>query len=502
MSISIQTNVTSLFGQENLNINSRFQSQTIEQLTSGYRINSSGDDAAGLAVANGLRSNIAELTQGVRNANDGVSNLQIIDGGLNNISQILDRLKTLATESASATFSGDRNTLNNEYQTLLGEITRQANNVGLGNGPVGGRFNTTLGVYIGGSDGVVANAQITVNLTGVSNRVDSTSLGLASTSVAAGSGNNDIGAAPIDLRNGPFLANSTQTFTFQLAGSTFTATVGSGGSAITGQQAVNQLNAQIAPLGITAAIDQNNGQLSFTGGVAFNVVAGAVVGGGSAVATATGTAQNTADYVSNGAAAFGTAGAVGATGESLTFTVNGTPTVVTLTSGTTLAVALNQLNAALNSVGIYAVQNTAGTGIDFQSAQAFTVSKAADGGAGTNTGVYAAAGTGASETVTAPVPGQSVTGNALAAIAAIQQAVANLGLVQGKVGTGENELNFSISLANSQITNFSAAESHIRDADVAAAAANLTKAQTLQQTSIAALAQANAAPAAVLKLLQ
>jgi flagellin len=95
-----------------------------------------------------------------------------------------------------------------------------------------------------------------------------------------------------------------------------------------------------------------------------------------------------------------------------------------------------------------------------------------------------------------------VTGNALAAIAGIQQAVANLGLIQGKVGTGENELNFSISLANSQITNFSAAESHIRDADVAAAAANLTKAQTLQQTSIAALAQANAAPAAVLKLLQ
>jgi len=492
MSISIQTNVTSLFGQENLNVNSLFQSQTIEQLTSGYRINSSGDDAAGLAVANGLRSNIAELNQGVRNANDGVSNLQIIDGGLNNVSQILDRLKTLATESASATFSGDRNTLNNEYQTLLGEITRQANNIGLGSGAVGGRFNTTLGVYIGGSDGVVSNAQVQVNLSGVSNRVDSTSLGLASTSVAAGSGSNDIGAAAIDLRNGTFLANSTQTFTFQLAGSTFTATVGNGGSAITGQAAVNQLNSQIAPLGITAAIDQTTGQLSFTGGVAFNVVAGAVTGGGGAVATATGTAQNTADYVSNGAASYVNPAT---TTEVLTFTVNGNATNVTLATGTTQAVALSQLNAALNSQGIYAVKNTAGTGIDFQSAQAFTVSTAGTAAEG----IYAATGP---EAVTAPVPGQTVTGNALAAIAAIQQAVANLGLVQGKVGTGENELNFSISLANSQITNFSAAESHIRDADVAAAAANLTKAQTLQQTSIAALAQANAAPAAVLKLLQ
>ena len=492
MSISIQTNVTSLFGQENLNTNSLFQSQTIEQLTSGYRINSSGDDAAGLAVANGLRSNIAELTQGVRNANDGVSNLQIIDGGLNNISQILDRLKTLATESASATFSGDRNTLNNEFQSDLAEITRQANNIGLGTGAVGGRFNTTLGVYIGGSDGVVSNAQIQVNLSGVSNRVDSTSLGLASSSVAAGSGSNDIGGAAVDLRTGTFLANSSQVFTVQLAGSTFTATVGNGGAAITGQQAVNQLNAQIAPLGITAAIDQNTGQLSFTGGVAFNVKAGAVTGGGSAVATATGTAQNSANYISSGAASYV---APATTTEVLSFTVNGNTTNVTLATGTSQAVAVNQLNAALNSQGIYAVNNTAGTGIDFQSAQAFTVSTVGTAAEG----VYGATGT---EAVTAPTPGQSVTGNALAAIAAIQQAVANLGLVQGKVGTGENQLSFAISLANSQITNFSAAESHIRDADVAAAAANLTKAQTLQQTSIAALAQANAAPAAVLKLLQ
>src|ERR1700751_5547760 len=100
MGLSIQTNVTSLLAQENLRTNTAFQSQTIQQLTSGYRINSSGDDAAGLAVANQYRSNTAQLTQGVLNANNGVSSLQIVDGGLNNISTILDRLKTLATESA------------------------------------------------------------------------------------------------------------------------------------------------------------------------------------------------------------------------------------------------------------------------------------------------------------------------------------------------------------------------------------------------------------------
>src|SRR3989442_12240054 len=131
---SFQTNVTSLAAQQNLRVNSDFQSRTITRLTSGYRINNSGDDAAGLAVANQFRSNHAELSQGVRNANDGISTLQIIDGGLSNISNILDRLKTLATQSASDTFTGSRTTLNSEFTTLVTEIDRQATNVGVNTG--------------------------------------------------------------------------------------------------------------------------------------------------------------------------------------------------------------------------------------------------------------------------------------------------------------------------------------------------------------------------------
>jgi flagellin len=276
--ISIQTNVTSLFAEQNLANNTAFESQTIQQLTSGFRINRSGDDAAGLAVANQYRSNINELQQGVRNANDGTSILQIIDGGLNNVSQILDRLKTLATESATGTFSGNRTTLNNEFTTLLTEIDRQAGNIGLsGAGGTASQYNANLKVYIGGG-ATAADAQVSVDLSGAGNQVDSTGLG------------------------------------------------------------VN-----------TSAVD--------------------------------------------------------------------------------------------------------------------------------------------------------TSANALLAITAINTAVSNLGLVQGKVGTGENLLQYATSLASSQITNLSSAQSVIRDADIASAAANLTKAQTLQQTSIAALAQANAAPAAVLKLL-
>jgi flagellin len=282
MSLSFQTNVTSLVAQQNLAVNTNSLDNAITQLTSGYRINSSGDDAAGLAIANGYRANVTELQQGVRNANDGTAILQTIDGGLNNISNILDQLQQLATQSASGTFSGGtsgRTTLNNEFQTLLGEINRQAANIGLASGGgTGGVYNASIAVFIGGGD-TIANSAVTINLSGSGNVVDSSGLGIS-----------------------------------------------------------------------TNAVD--------------------------------------------------------------------------------------------------------------------------------------------------------TSANAQTALTAITAAVQALGSVQGAVGDGENDLTYAIGLANSQITNQSAAESNIRDANVATEAAALTASQVLQQSSVAALAQANAEPQALLKLLQ
>ena len=144
---SIVTNISSLLAQENLNKTNDVQTTTIRRLTSGLRINSSADDAAGLAIANRFRSDISVLRQGIRNAADGLSTLQTIDGGLNNVSLLIDRARTLATQSASGTFTGDRNTLNSEFQSVLGEIDRQAQAVGL---DPGGTFNAALSVFIGG----------------------------------------------------------------------------------------------------------------------------------------------------------------------------------------------------------------------------------------------------------------------------------------------------------------------------------------------------------------
>ena len=199
MSFSINTNVASLQAQNYLRTSSDFQSKTISRVTSGLRIVQSGDDAAGLAIANGLRSDQSVLSQGIRNANDGLSTLQIADGGMSNISQLLDRARTLATQSASGTFSGDRNVLNSEFQSVMSELDRQAQAIGLN---VGGSFAKRLSVFIGGGRGTTDAATITNGSVGIdlsSSTVDTQSLGLkgftAGFQTTADTGLYDLGAS-------------------------------------------------------------------------------------------------------------------------------------------------------------------------------------------------------------------------------------------------------------------------------------------------------------------
>jgi flagellin len=131
-SFSVVSNISAINAQASLTTTNIGLQKALERLSSGYRINRSGDDAAGLVVANGYRSQAAVLTQGVRNAGDGLSTLQIQDGALNNIAQLLDRMSTLATQSASASSSVDRTALDAEFQDVISEIGREASVGGLG----------------------------------------------------------------------------------------------------------------------------------------------------------------------------------------------------------------------------------------------------------------------------------------------------------------------------------------------------------------------------------
>ncbi|MBV8553635.1 MAG: hypothetical protein JOY54_20240 [Acidobacteriaceae bacterium] len=497
--ISLQTNVDSINAQNNLNINNQLQSKTIQQLTSGYRINSSADDAAGLAVANGYRDDIAELTQGVNNAHAAISQLQIIDGGLSNISTILDRMKTLATESASSTFTGNRATLNQEYQSLIGEITRQASNVNLNSG---GSFNTSLSTYIGGANSA-ANATVSVDLSGTQNAVDATSLGLVNTNVLGAGVGFSGNTQSLNGAGATFLvgAGSSQTFTFNIYGqaNAITATVNGSATGITQSAALLSLNNQLNQYGITASIG-NNGTLQFFSDTAFTVKDNGTAGAPSNPLTndaANTTTDNSSLYTLDGAATYA-APAVGKT-DTLTITAGGqTVTVGIGNSDGTVAQAVAAINQQTAGIGVYAVANGAGTGISFMSGSSFSISDNNSGAAAT--GVFGTTGT--SNQSSAAPSATTTTANPDAAIAAINNAIQQLGLVQGRVGAGENTLNYAVNLANSQVANFSTTESNIRDANVAQDAADLTKSQVLVQTSIAALAQANAEPQNVLKLLQ
>jgi flagellin len=503
--LSIQTNVNSMQAQENLRMTNLFQGRTIARLTSGYRINDSGDDAAGLAVANVYRSDVAELVQGVRNANDGLSTLQIIDGGLANISKMLDRLKTLATQSASATFTGDRTTLNKEYQDLLTEIDRQAGMVGLSTGSTGGRNNTNIDVYVGGSK--QGTAKVTIELGGSANQVDSAGLNLSGTSIAAG-GATVVGT--LDIRNKTNLLDNaaattaTQVFKFTVGKDnaspyTIDVTVSGDSDGITTNDVLGQLNAALGSHGIAASLSTEAataGFLQFSGDVAFGVevVAAANATGGTELSAAVaGGKGNTGMYMVTADGSF-----AADANEALTFTVGGQSVSVAAGAGgaATATAWANAINAKTNTLGIYAI--VSGTGLTIQSKADFTLTEGA--GAGDGAGGVLAAATDAPDATRTATSG--VTSAAEAAITAVQTAVSALGLVQGKVGTAQNKLSYAIQLAQSQITSFSAAESRIRDADVAQEAANLTKAQVLQQASLAALAQANSAPQAVLSLLR
>ena len=125
----INTNLKSLISQNALIRNNRSVETAMEQLSTGKRINSSADDAAGMAISNRITSQIRGLDQAVRNANDGISLIQTVEGSLNEVNSMLQRMRELAIQSANDTNKDeDREFMDMEFQALKAEINRIANN--------------------------------------------------------------------------------------------------------------------------------------------------------------------------------------------------------------------------------------------------------------------------------------------------------------------------------------------------------------------------------------
>jgi len=173
-SFSVVSNISAANAQANLSVSNQGLQKAINRLSSGLRINSAGDDAAGLSVANTYRSQQAVLTQGIRNANDGLSSLQIKDGAIQNISTLLDRLSTLASQSASGASAVDRTSLNAEFGDVISEIDREAAVAGLAS-------STDFSVFVSndGTDGLV---------TGTIGAADTATLGIDSLDISDADG--------------------------------------------------------------------------------------------------------------------------------------------------------------------------------------------------------------------------------------------------------------------------------------------------------------------------
>lgn len=510
MPISLVNNISSLGAQARLNNTSLSLNKTLNRLSSGLRINNSGDDAAGLAIANHYRSDIASLRQGVRNANEAISVFQIVDGGLGQISQLLDRASTLASQSASDSFAGDRNTLQREMDSLLSELSREAESIGLGGaaGSEAGRYNKALSVFIGGG----VSAQSTTNTVGVdlsSSRVDKTGLNLEQLNIGLSTGR-VVGATALAVS---LAAAESLTFEFAspaggaLQNTTLTPiALTAGMNAQTVVDTVNQSAAAQqagvkASLGTTAG---DAGRLVLTSTNIFSITStlGAVAGQTQIAgvgAAANDSAVSQVAFTMAKTVAAGTAGAIqtmaftgNAITRSVSFQVQTAPTIPT-----SLAQTANTINndVEMQAAGVYAFRTRAAGTVTFAGARDFTTTFSVTGG----TAPIAASVTNATA-ATYAVQGGTV--GAKLALDKFKSALTALGVVQGKVGAGQNTLQQAIELANVQVTNFQAAESRLRDADMAEEASNLSRLTVLQQAGVASLAQANQSVQAILSLLQ
>jgi len=186
----INTNVQSLVAQGAMAVNSRALGKAMEQLSTGKRINSAGDDAAGLAITNKMTAQIRGLNQAVRNANDGISLLQTAESATQEVTNMLQRMRELAVQAANDTYSDtDRSSLQAEYEELADEITRISDNT---------KWND-MNVFDTSADGAIGSGGVVyfqVGIEGTSGNtisatfqsLDSTTLEISEASVTTQSG--------------------------------------------------------------------------------------------------------------------------------------------------------------------------------------------------------------------------------------------------------------------------------------------------------------------------
>lgn len=482
MASVINTNIFSLVAQRNLSTSQGSLQTSITRLSSGLRINSAADDAAGLAITDRMTAQVNGLTQAQRNANDGISLVQTAAGALSSITDNLQRIRTLAVQATNTTNSdSDRAALDQEVQQRLAEINRTAqqtqfNGLSVLNGSMG-----TANFQVGAN----AGQTISVNL--------SQSMGINSIGAVASASSSAALA-----KGGPFVVTGTTNTITITAGATGTATNIAAGTYNTAAELASAINAAATTsAGAATSVATVNG-------------AGELVIGDTAAVTVAGAGATALGITSSAAGATSTSTKVGSTltgaitlaAGDLTITgANGVATDITGTfkTPTDLANAISATNT-----GVTAYIDTTGK-LNLLSGSAFTIAGSATGL--TNTGLTTAAGTnGGVQAVNAnsTLSSANVTSidNATKMIAQIDSAIGTVDTLNATLGAIQNRFQSTISSLSTTTQNLTSARSGVQDTDYAAETANLTRSQILQQAGISMLSQANQLPQQVLKLLQ
>ncbi len=550
MALGVLNNLSAIYAEHNLNNTNASLQTVLQQLSSGSRINSGADDAAGLSLVNGLQANSTALKQSETNATEGVGLLEVADGALSQVTNLLNRAITLATEASNGTLNSTQlGAANQEYQSILAEITNIGTTTTYNQQQV--FTGTTVSIFTGDSSTTGSSVdQLYIRTLSASNVGDSNGV----MSYSNGSGN-----VFVDLSKNGTLASLSDAF----VNGTTSIDVNYMATGVGG--AVVQQSATISVGGSTGYANTVQGLISAINNANLGLTASfttASQAGSQAVAA--GAATDTGILISGPGAGVGSGMNPGSVG-TLTIGGGGTATdgltgtlLVTDSSGVAHTLALgttgstdtlsdlaNTINAA--GYGITATYSAASKNITFTSASSkaavtgTSLGDSAGGGAtltytqaasyytvgvsnsGANAIEDAATGQAVGSTFTADPnghggiatisytdgPGQSLNGtdlgsqsNAQSALNSLNLAISAVAAMDGYIGAQINTLNSISQVMSTQSENLVSAQNAIQATDYASATSNMSKYEILTQTGIAALAQANQVQQEVTKLLQ
>ncbi|AKH20271.1 flagellin [Sedimenticola thiotaurini] len=448
----INTNIASLTAQRNLNKSQSSLATAMERLSSGLRINSAKDDAAGLAISDRMTSQIRGLDQAVRNANDGISFAQTAEGALSTAGDAMQRIRELAVQAANDTNSAsDRKAINNEVQQLIQEVNRIATSTQFNGQNILDGSLSTLVFQVG------ANAGQTISVSGVDARgsqlgaaqLEGASMTAADIATAVGANNLTVEGEAVDLTG-----------------------------ATTQQDVIDAINAVSSDSGVTArAATSTSADLGYTANAAATTI---VING---VSVDFGANEAIADAVDAINAVSNQTG--------VTAAVNGTDITFSNSDGQPITIVDDASNNVLGG------DATVYSGIDLVADVGEAINYAGAAGGNLALGTSGAA----VDTVLNDLD-VLTRSNASDALSTIDFALQNVASLRAELGAVQ--VRFESTITNLSVTseNLSAARSRIQDADFAAETAEMTRSQILQQAGVAMVSQANALPQSVLSLLQ